>query len=596
MDPNLTLGRAISISGAAVDPNMSFYQSAPLTALLTIFNARLGYWIQKPKPKDWTAESPRFGKLLLTEFFGQTDGRGEFVHISDGGHFENLGVYELIRRRCRYIISLDSGEDGDPSNDNLAALIRLCRIDFGVRIQIDTAPLRMEGPDRLTRAHLVIGRIRYDDVDRGEIPGVLVYVKISLTGDEPPDLQKYARKDERFPHQPTDLLQSFDEEVFECYRCLGDHIASAVFSDAVRQTDEPYSDPRRVPHLEYVPRLFSKLQNLWTEAPEALNEQFLELSRAWASLQSELGSRPELGGLSGDLYPELPPPRERDGIGDGRGPAAPDPSEAARADLFAVGRMLQMMEDAWISLGLKRYSALPMNRGWLNTFRRWSTSDAFRRIWPTIRSEFGSDFVDFCETQLNLSTARLSLIRLSGWPGSLMESEDRALKRLDEEFGREWPKDISSGRGLTELIGRASRLGLPEIPVWLIVQAPSGHETAADAPEDERISSGIILVSTFDDHPEPELDPSPVELFVWVRPPFRTAGLASQCLTRELVARIRESVGGRPLWVRYPVPAPNDSDIEFANWVNFFARYDFKRVFPTDDRDHSWTCTLLKLG
>ena len=131
VDPNLTLGRAISISGAAVDPNMSFYQSAPLTALLTIFNARLGYRIQKPKPKDWTAESPRFGKLLLTEFFGQTDGRGEFVHISDGGHFENLGVYELIRRRCRYIISLDSGEDGDPSNDNLAALIRLCRIDFG---------------------------------------------------------------------------------------------------------------------------------------------------------------------------------------------------------------------------------------------------------------------------------------------------------------------------------------------------------------------------------------------------------------------------------------------------------------------------------
>jgi len=193
---NLTFGRAMAISGAAVDPNMGYLQSPMLTAFLTIFNARLGYWIRNPNWKihhpeveRWSAASPQLGgKLLWDELAGRTDAKGEFVHLSDGGHFDNMGVYELVRRRCRYIVAVDAGEDGDPSDENLATLIRLCRIDFGVRIQVDTEPLRMRGEDRLTAAHVAIGQIRYDDVDSGQQPGVLVYVKISLTGDEPADL------------------------------------------------------------------------------------------------------------------------------------------------------------------------------------------------------------------------------------------------------------------------------------------------------------------------------------------------------------------------------------------------------------------------
>ena len=117
----LTLGRAMSISGAAVDPNMRFYQSASLTAFLTLLNARLGYWIQNPsrwntdpKKRGWTAESPKLANLLFTELLGRTVGKGEFIHLSDGGHFENMGVYELIRRRCRYIVACDAGEDTGP--------------------------------------------------------------------------------------------------------------------------------------------------------------------------------------------------------------------------------------------------------------------------------------------------------------------------------------------------------------------------------------------------------------------------------------------------------------------------------------------------
>ena len=120
---NLTLGRAITISGAAVDPNMSFYQSSSLTAFLTIFNARLGQWMQNPRFPQWKAEGPKFGDRLVSELFGSTDDKDAFIHLTDGGHFENLGVYELIRRRCRYIIAVDAGEDTDASDDNLAQLI-----------------------------------------------------------------------------------------------------------------------------------------------------------------------------------------------------------------------------------------------------------------------------------------------------------------------------------------------------------------------------------------------------------------------------------------------------------------------------------------
>ena len=105
-----------------------------------------------------------------------------------------------------------------------------------MRIQINTDPLRMSGDGRLTSTHVVIGRVRYDDVDCGEKEGMLVYVKISLTGDEPPDLQGLAARNPDFPHEATDLRQSFDEERFEADRNLGDHIALRVFQRPVERS------------------------------------------------------------------------------------------------------------------------------------------------------------------------------------------------------------------------------------------------------------------------------------------------------------------------------------------------------------------------
>ncbi len=592
VEPNLTLGRAIAISGAAVDPNMSFYQSASLTALLTLFNARLGYWIENPRTIGWTAKSPKLGNLILTEFFGRTNERGEFVHISDGGHFENLGVYELIRRRCRYIVVLDAGEDGDPSNDNLATLVRLCRIDFGIRVKIDTRPLEMEGPDRLTRSHVVIGAIHYEDVDQGELPGVLVYVKISLTGDESPDIQRYARTDTRFPHQPTDLRQSFDEEQFECYRCLGDHIAWDVFGDAARELAEDLRDENRVaeklPHQEYIPRLFAAVQQRWSEAPEALSEAYVETNLAWSEIQRDLSKINDLQALSQDLYPEL----SLTGSGNGGPPT--------RAELHTVARMLALMENSWIALALKRTSALPMNRGWVNSFRRWAGTNAFRRAWPILRSEYSGEFVRFCEEQLHLIAAKPSPVRLSSTYEKLPEGDPnkQAIEILDGEFAREWPSEHREHRGIIELINKAE-ISQEGPMIWLLAQSPSGPKKAEDSPD--RFACGVILAvrsevpSNLATQCEGQLEP--VELFIWVRRAYRSAGLGCNGLQGTLES-IREELKmdnrTPPLWSRYPKAQVDDDELEFANFVRFLSRFNFRPL--KDPGSQNCDCSILLLS
>ncbi len=176
---NLTLGRAMTISGAAVDPNMNGLSPA-LTALMTLFNARLGWWIENPNPAHrpwtqqaetpWEASQPGFAGLMLNELIGKTNEKDAYVHLSDGGHFENLGVYELIRRRCRYIIVADAGTDRTAASDNMAAMLRLVRTDFGVNIELNADEMQVQKANEYSKWHCAVGRIRYDEVDEAARP------------------------------------------------------------------------------------------------------------------------------------------------------------------------------------------------------------------------------------------------------------------------------------------------------------------------------------------------------------------------------------------------------------------------------------------
>jgi hypothetical protein len=216
------MGSAMAISGAAACPNMGYHSSPALTFLMTVFNVRLGHWSPNPaNAHHWTKHDPPFGGIyLLSELFGRTQHSSPFVYLSDGGHFENLGLYELVRRRCACIVAIDAGEDGKSQFGDLGSAIRKCYADFGVIIDIHA--------EDLENGYSAVGRVLYPDAPEG----CLIYLKPRLTGSEPADLLNYKCTHPGFPHEST-ADQWFDESQFESYRKLGHHIGKAVFDAAL---------------------------------------------------------------------------------------------------------------------------------------------------------------------------------------------------------------------------------------------------------------------------------------------------------------------------------------------------------------------------
>ena len=229
----ITIGTALAISGAAASPNMGYHSAPAVTFLLAFFNIRLGWWLGNPGPAGrhtFNLSCPRIAiRPLLAETFGLTDAANPYVYLSDGGHFENLGLYEMVLRRCHYIVVSDGSCDADRSFTDLGNAIRKIRIDLGIDIEIETELLEFQPGSRMSRAHFALGLIRYDRVDHGATAGLLIYLKPSLTGNEPADVTEYANGHEEFPHEPT-ADQFFDESQFESYRALGFHVAEKVFT------------------------------------------------------------------------------------------------------------------------------------------------------------------------------------------------------------------------------------------------------------------------------------------------------------------------------------------------------------------------------
>ena len=233
------LGTALAISGAAANPNMGYHSSAPAAFLMTTFNVRLGWWMGNPRHRrSYQFSSPRYLGLayLLNELTGNSDDRSQYVNLSDGGHFDNLGIYELVRRRCRWIIACDAEQDGKLAFGGLGNAIRKCRADFGVDIELGTTGIRLFEPNEpgARSMHCAVGTVHYGPNSKG----TLVYLKSSLTGDEPSDVLEYRSRQPLFPHQSTGD-QWFDESQFESYRALGQHVAMQVLGPKSEEPWEP---------------------------------------------------------------------------------------------------------------------------------------------------------------------------------------------------------------------------------------------------------------------------------------------------------------------------------------------------------------------
>jgi hypothetical protein len=238
----LDLATAMAISGAAASSNMGANSIKPLTPTLAILNVRLGYWVANPRQLAQNRKLSSFFDQLyfLQELFGLMREDSRTIYLTDGGHIENLGVYELLRRRCRLIIAVDAEADPEMSFRSLVALQRYARIDLGVLISLPWAEIRdgtRAASEEIAKSgglpshaaprgpHCAVGEILYPQNQRG----ILLYVKSSITGDESDYIVDYKRRFPSYPHETT-ADQLFSEEQFEVYRALGFHALNELFS------------------------------------------------------------------------------------------------------------------------------------------------------------------------------------------------------------------------------------------------------------------------------------------------------------------------------------------------------------------------------
>jgi len=258
VEPSLDLATAMAISGAAASSNMGSSSIKALTPTLALLNVRLGYWFTNPRyfraDKGERPEKlpnvPRHRSTplyLWSEISGRLYENADAVYLTDGGHIENLAVYELLRRRCKVIIAVDAEADAPMNFSALMTLQRYARIDLGIRIDLPWTPIRTNtlgwmncnagkppspAPAASDGPHVAIGMIDYGGGEKG----YLVYIKSSLTGDESDYIRDYARRNDRFPHETTGD-QFFSEEQFEVYRALGFHMTHGFLSDAADAHD-----------------------------------------------------------------------------------------------------------------------------------------------------------------------------------------------------------------------------------------------------------------------------------------------------------------------------------------------------------------------
>ena len=155
---------------------------------------------------------------------GLTDDKNKYVYLTDGGHFDNLGLYEMVLRRCHVILVSDAAADSEYRFSDLGNGIRKIRIDLGVPIEFTSLPIFRPGSDEAGKgSYWAVGKIRYSCIDDGAKDGLLLYIKPAIYGSEPRDVLEYHKSHPTFPHQST-ADQFFDEPQFESYRVLGSHI------------------------------------------------------------------------------------------------------------------------------------------------------------------------------------------------------------------------------------------------------------------------------------------------------------------------------------------------------------------------------------
>jgi hypothetical protein len=411
---------AVAISGAAASPNMGYNTNPALAFLMTLFNVRLGWWISNPRRMDmWEAgkgrrATPKFALLsLFQELFGAVGDDAAYVNLSDGGHFENMGLYELVRRRCRYIVVCDAENDPNMEFGGMGMAITKCRADFGAEIDLDLRPLRKDPATGYTKTHCVVGTIHYpppwaavdgkadrrtkcgclDGEEADPYTGVIVYLKSSLVGDEPADLLAYQLLSPVFPQDST-ANQWFTESKFEAYRRLGHHVAMTTMKPALPPQDTAIQE------RDQVPTLFDRMYAIWYPRTPEMEKYLGDHLKQYEGILKELREHKELAGLEAVLNDARH--FSETSLIAWNAPGG-DPESMTYPAQFA-NSLLDFMYTVYTNLQL----AFPDNRvsphaeWWICLFRRWCRVTLVQDAWRSHAPMFSVEFRLFARRELRL--------------------------------------------------------------------------------------------------------------------------------------------------------------------------------------------------
>jgi hypothetical protein len=182
-------------------------------------------------------------RYLARELFGLNRANHAFVYVSDGGHYENLGLVELLRRGCQTIWCIDAAGDAIDTFSTIATAISVARSELAIDIELEPEAMG-PGPDakgddsKFVRATHAVGRIRYHD----GTTGTLVHVKLGVPRDAPTDVLTFHRSHPTFPCDPT-LNQLYTAERFDAYRTLGEFSAMRAVEQALDADGIPVAPP-----------------------------------------------------------------------------------------------------------------------------------------------------------------------------------------------------------------------------------------------------------------------------------------------------------------------------------------------------------------
>jgi hypothetical protein len=312
----------------------------------------------------------------------------------------------------------------------------------------------------------------------------------------------------------------------------------------------------------------------------------LRRERSLASLRKELYHEAVDGPWTdGNNAAPQPPPAA--------GPQVPAVTDPNNLELHMVNEMLQVMEMAWFGLRLDRYHSHPLNRGWMNVFRRWTNARPFQALWPFLRSEYSQEFVRFCERALNMGPTEVTAERLRPEEAALWLRE---LREMDVEFKQEWAPEgralpwLVTGRYLRDAVATAyqftarlnqAQMGSAAVPLLPLVWRL--WVTADPSPQSLRRCCGLVCVC-----PPYRGAGRNLELFAWLRGPYRNAALGRYSLP-PILEMIDDEIGprrapdGQPyrLLTYYPNGSLTSADrLARLQWMNFYFDYSFRCV-PT---------------